>query len=59
MKAYIKPEVLLTSIKLQNMIALSMSDGEANPNGEVLSRKDNSSNLRYSVWDEDEEEEEF
>ncbi len=55
MKAYIKPEVLLTSIKLQNMIALSEQEGSANPDGEVLSRQDNSSSLRFSVWDEEEE----
>ncbi len=52
-----KPEVLLTTIELQNMIALSFDPNkEADPNGEVLSRQDNSTSLRYSVWDEEEEE---
>ena len=39
-KIYMKPESLLVQVELQQMIALSKQEGEANPDGEVLSRYD-------------------
>lgn len=54
-KTYLKPEFLITDIELQNMIALSKVEEEANEEGEVLSRRRN----RRNVWDEDEDEEEW
>lgn len=44
-KIYMKPESLLVKVELQQMIALSKQGGEANPNGEVLSRE--------SGWDDE------
>lgn len=39
-KKYLKPDVLLVEIELQNMIALSATETEAVQNGEVLGRDD-------------------
>ena len=56
MKAYMKPEVLLTTIELQKMIAISFDpEKEAAPDGEVLSRQDNSMSQSFSIWEEEEE----
>lgn len=41
---YMKPETLVMEVELQQMIALSKG-GEADPNGEVLSRE--------SDWDDE------
>ena len=49
-KTYYAPEVRHLGMILQNMIALSKLEGEANPDGEVLSR-------HRTVWDVEEEDE--
>lgn len=58
MKTYMKPEVLLQQIELQQLMTLSRQEGEANPNGEVLSREndvyEDNNSRRNNVWDEEE-----
>lgn len=54
-KTYLMPDVLVTTIQLQQMIALSLNDDEADPNGEVLSRQRRSK----TIWDDEEEEEDY
>jgi len=49
-KTYLKPNALVVKVETQQFIALSKVEGEADPNGEVLSRRS-----RFSAWDEDEE----
>ena len=51
-KIYDAPEVHLHCVTLLNMIALSKVDGDADPEGEVFSRR----RYRRTVWDEDEDE---
>ena len=58
MKTYMKPEVLLQQIELQQLMTLSRQEGEANSNGEVLSREndvyEDNNSRRNNVWDEEE-----
>ena len=51
-KTYQKPEVVIYITELQQMIALSKQGGDANPNGEVLSRQG-------VMWDDDDEFEDY
>lgn len=51
---YLKPEVLITNIELQNMIALSTTEEPADPNEPVLSRR----RRRRNDWDDEEWEDE-
>ena len=39
-KEYIMPEVLVETLALESVIALSVNDDEANPNGTVLGKDD-------------------
>ncbi len=55
-KIYLKPDTLICEVALQQMIALSKTDTEANPTGEVLSRR-RRRNDWDDEWDEEEEEE--
>lgn len=52
-KTYLKPNALVVKVETQQFIALSKVEGEANPDGEVLSRRG-----RFSSWEEDDFEEE-
>ncbi len=45
-KIYSKPECDIVKVELANMIALSLVEDEANPEGEVLSR--------HGDWDDEE-----
>ena len=38
-KEYMKPEMLFEELELEQMIAVSTLDGDADPNKEVLSRE--------------------
>ena len=51
-KTYLKPDTLICEVTLQQMIALSKTDTEANPDGEVLSRR----RRRRVEWDEEDDE---
>ena len=51
-KTYLKPDTLICEVTLQQMIALSKTDTEANPDGEVLSRR----RRRRIEWDEEDDE---
>ena len=50
-KTYLKPETL--TVKIANHIMLITSGSEANPDGDVLTRRN-----RFSGWDEDLDDEE-
>lgn len=60
-KTYYKPEILMETIELQQMIALSKDDTtKADPTQEVLSREDlefDSNSRRKDIWADEEEEE--
>lgn len=57
MKTYMKPEVLLQQIELQQLMTLSRQEGEADPNSEVLSREndvyEDNNSRRNNVWEEE------
>lgn len=57
-KIYNRPEMLITEIELSRMIAVSRIDDEtADPNGEVLSRENESwGSRRRNDWDDEEDE---
>ncbi len=58
-KIYMTPEFEVVKVELANMIALSKTEGEANPQGEVLSRGnewEDANARRKDVWEEEEEE---
>lgn len=49
-KIYTVPAVLVSEADVQSMMAVSIMDGSANPNGEVLTKE----NSDWNVWgDED------
>lgn len=43
---YMAPEVEIHNVELENMIALSMVNGDASQDGEVLNIEDNS----WDIW---------
>ena len=49
-QTYRKPDTIVVYLELQKMIALSKVDGDANPSGEVLSR-------RRNTWYDDDDDE--
>ena len=49
-KTYMMPAVQVNEAEVINMMAVSLMDGNADPNGEVLTKEDNS----WDLWgDED------
>lgn len=50
-KTYMMPALQVNEAEAQNMTAVSLLDGNADPNGEVLTKEDNGWNL----WGDDEE----
>lgn len=51
MKTYIMPAVQVNEAEVQNIMAISLLNGNADPNAEVLTKEDNS----WDMWGEDEE----
>ena len=48
-KTYILPAVQVNEAEVINMMAVSLIDGSADPNGEVLTKEDNS----WDLWGEE------
>ena len=59
-KSYKKPVVKLSAMELEDLICLSLQQGDANPNNPVLGREGNLNEGSFyqskSVWDDDDEE---
>ena len=49
MKSYMMPAMQVNEAEVLNMMAVSLQDGSADPNGEVLTKEDES----WEFWDED------
>jgi hypothetical protein len=48
-KTYMMPAVQVNEAQVQNMMAVSLKDGSADPNAEVLTKEDNS----WDIWGEE------
>ena len=48
-KIYMMPAVQVNEAQVQNMMAVSLKDGSADPNAEVLTKEDNS----WDIWGEE------
>ena len=50
-KTYMMPALQLNEAQVSNMIAVSLQDGKADGNAEVLTKEDNT----WEIWGDDEE----
>lgn len=50
MKKYMMPAMQVNEAEVQNMMAVSLQGGSADPNGEVLSKEDKD----WDLWDDEE-----
>lgn len=50
-KTYMMPAVQVNEAEVLDMMAVSLRDGSADPNGEVLTKEDNS----WDLWGDDQE----
>lgn len=48
-KIYISPALQVNETEVHNMMAVSLMEGEADPNTDVLSKEDNQ---EWNLWDE-------
>ncbi len=49
-KTYMMPALQVNEAEVQNIVAVSLQDGNADPNAEVLTKENNS----WDIWNEDE-----
>ena len=50
MKKYMMPALQVNEAEVQNIVAVSLQDGNADPNAEVLTKENNN----WDIWNEDE-----
>jgi hypothetical protein len=49
-KTYMMPALQVNEAEVQNIVAVSLQDGNADPNAEVLTKENNN----WDIWNEDE-----
>ena len=49
-KKYMMPALQVNEAEVQNIVAVSLQDGNADPNAEVLTKENNN----WDIWNEDE-----